>query len=97
MSDLQALFAAIEQLPPEEFQELRRFVEERDQEQVTARRAIETLEERLAALHAALAEFREGLSDEEMREIADAMNYEYIDPNVLRAYDWIDEVPEDKR
>ncbi len=78
MSDLQALFAAIEQLPPEEFQELRRFVEERDQEQFTARGAVETPEERLAALHAALDEFRKGLSDEELREITDAMNYKRI-------------------
>lgn len=97
MSDLQALFAAIEQLPPEEFQELRRFVEELDQEQFTIRRAVETPEERIAALHTALAEFREGLSDEEMREITEAMNYEYVDPNALRAYDWVDDLPEAER
>lgn len=47
-----------------------------------ARRALagETPEARMAALRAGFAEMREGLSSQELRELADAMNAEYIEP-----------------
>jgi hypothetical protein len=81
MSNLQEIMQAIEQLSLTEFSQLRRFVErlteERDHGII---RAVGTPEERIAALHQALKEFREGLTEEELVEVIWTMNYEIGDP-----------------
>ena len=40
----------------------------------------ENAETRIAALLAGFAEMREGLSREELKELSDVINYEYIEP-----------------
>jgi DNA repair exonuclease SbcCD ATPase subunit len=98
MTDMQALFHTIEQLSPAELEQVRQFVEERrDQLQQIRLPTDEEVEARINALHEAFAELREGLSEQDLQEISWAMNYEYVDPDALKAYDWIDELPEDER
>lgn len=81
MADLQAIFEAIRTLKHEEVKELREFVEQREQqlEGVTSPAIEEDAETRIAALNAAFAKIREGLSEIELAEITEAMNTEYID------------------
>jgi hypothetical protein len=95
MSDLQALFEAIDHLPPDELEQVHNHVMERRtmQKQI----AEESVEERIAALNRAFAEMREGLSKEELAEMIEAMNSEYISPKDLQMYDWLDDLPEDER
>lgn len=76
MTDLQDLFHTIEQLPPDELQQLYHFVGQRFDEINGIRRAVGTPEERIAALDAAVAEFRQGLSETELIELSAAMNKE---------------------
>jgi hypothetical protein len=76
MMDLQALKEAVDQLPADEFQELKQHVDERAQQFQQKHDDVET---RIAALDEALAEFREGLTPEEWAEISQAMNSEYIE------------------
>ncbi len=74
--DLQVLLKAIDQLPPDELDRLKRRVEERQGElQANAHRVAE----QMAALDSAVAEFREGLSDEKLSELLAAMNVKQID------------------
>lgn len=70
MVDLEALAATIKQLSPEEREELDRLVEK----PLTA-------EEKVKLLREAREELREGLSEDEIREIIWAMNVEYIEPD----------------
>lgn len=51
----------------------------------------------MAQLEAAIAELREGISDEEWEEIFWAMNEEYVDPEDLHLFDWLDNLPENER
>jgi Glu-tRNA(Gln) amidotransferase subunit E-like FAD-binding protein len=85
MTDLQALFHEIEQLSREELEELSQFMDELSIQRHQIRRAQGTPEERIAGLHVALEEFREGLSSEELGEIVAAMNYENKDAIELKA------------
>jgi len=79
VTDLQDLFHTIEQLPPEELQKLYQFVGQRFEEINGIRRAVGTPEERIAALERGFAELRKDLSEEELSELAAAMNEEYIE------------------
>lgn len=73
MTDLQMLFTEIEQLEPEELQQIHDFVQERYVQMHQIKRAIGNPNERITKLRAALENFREGISDEEMRKIAEDM------------------------
>lgn len=86
MADLQAIFEAIKELRHEEVEELRAFVTERDEQLRRIRRAAGSPQERITALRAAREQLREGISDDEMREIASVMNAEYIDPKAWALY-----------
>lgn len=96
MTDLQQLFHEIEKLPPEELEQVRQFVEERSQQPKFGELSNREVEARLESLHNAIGAFREGLSEEELQELLDAMNYEQPNPNALKAYDWLDDAPEDE-
>ena len=78
--NLQHLLQAIEELPADEFQRLRNFVEAHHEALHEIRRAKGTPEERIAALDKAFTELREGLSQEDLKEIVEVMNYEYVLP-----------------
>jgi hypothetical protein len=50
------------------------------------------VEDRLARRDAALREFREGLSEDDLQKLWEAMNAHYIHPmKDLSAYDWLDD------
>jgi hypothetical protein len=83
--DLQALKEAVDQLPADEFQELKQHIDERAQQ---FQQTQDDVEARIAALEAGFAELREGLSPDELAELVIAMNYEYIEP---------DDLPENER
>ncbi|MBC8170564.1 MAG: hypothetical protein H7X77_02790 [Anaerolineae bacterium] len=74
MVDLKALAATIKQLSPEEREQLERLVEKPQGKQSL------TPAERIEGLRKGRDKFREGISDEEMREIAKVMNTEFIKP-----------------
>lgn len=57
----------------------------------------EDAEQRIAALHAAIDGFWDGFTPEEIDEIVEAMNSEYIEPEDPALFAWIDELPEDER
>lgn len=100
MTDLQALFREIEQLSPEEFEQLDRFIVAYRADISSARPGPEEqdIEARVAALHEALAEFRAGLSEQELNELVAAMNVDYSYPmKDLAMFDWLDDIPEDER
>ena len=97
MIDLQTLLEAIDQLEPEELEQVKQRIElHRTQLELGIKRG-ETPEERVAILHAALAEFREGITDEEWQEISAAMNSEYIEPEDPELFGWLDDLPQDER
>jgi hypothetical protein len=81
MTNLQELFHTVEELSPEDFDALRQFIE--------ARRGTGTRQEKpseaevdqwMTELKAAIAELREGLTEDELRDIIETMNYEYMKP-----------------
>jgi hypothetical protein len=88
MSDLQTLYQAIDRLKPDELAQLRDYIERRRHMDTKAR---------IAALKAALAEFREGISPAQWDEMAKAMNVENVEPEDPTLFDWIDDLPEDRR
>lgn len=97
MSDLQTLFEVIDQLPPDELEQVERHIEQRRQELNQVRVNSEDVEERIAALHKATENFWEGFTEVEVEEIVAAMNDEYIEPEDPGLFAWVDQLPEDKR
>lgn len=66
------LLEAVDQLNPDELRQL--------QQRITARRQQMSPDEVFATLQKAFADIREGLSEEELQDMVDAMNHEYIEP-----------------
>lgn len=99
MTDLQALFKTIEELPREELERVGQFVEQRKRQISPIQLRInEDVETRIAALHTALAEFREGLTEGELEELLLAMSTKFALPmKNLGLFDWIDDLPEHER
>jgi hypothetical protein len=97
MIDLQTLLDAIDQLEPEELEQIQARIEQ--QRQTLYQKRIDTEDPKMwiAGLHAALAEFREGITDEEWQEISTAMNAEYVEPEDPELFDWLDDLPQDER
>lgn len=52
---------------------------------------------RVVAFFEAFEKLREGLSDEELETIANDMNAEYVDPDDLHLFDWLEDIPEEDR
>ena len=80
--NLQDIIAAMQQLPPEELQELRHTLNEMESDVLIP--PSKPLE--MDALRAALARMREGLSDDEIDAITQAMEAEYIEP--VNDHEW---------
>jgi hypothetical protein len=97
MSDLQTVLDAIDRLPPDELEQVREHIKERRQNDNRARRLNEDVEERIAGIREALAEFREGLTAEELNDLVNAIRLGYISPKELALYDWLDDLPENER
>lgn len=92
--DIQDILLAIDQLNPDELQQIRQRLDERQK-----RFQPQISESTLAwkqRLDSAIAAFREGLSEEELAEITYAMNVEYIDTKAIDTSHMADEHIEDK-
>jgi hypothetical protein len=75
---LQDVMKAVDSLSPEELRELRTYL---DQRESTVHPAHEiSSEERARRLDQAFEQLREGLTQEQLDEITEAMNAEYIEP-----------------
>lgn len=95
--DLQTLLQAVDQLPSDDLRQLKHHIEEREhqlqQDQLTDRYT----ELNISALKDAIAEFREGLSEQELSELLAAMSMKIVNPSDLDMYNWLDDLPEDER
>ena len=76
--NLHEVIKLLDDLSPEELNELREQIEQRLETQASARGS--TPDERIRRLNAAASAIREGFSDEEWAEVVRAMNEEYIEP-----------------
>src|SRR5260221_14013751 len=97
MTELATILQAIDQLGLDQLEQVRRHIEARRSQLEQHKPTRQEGDQKVLALQEAIAEFREGLSEEELAEIAEAMNIEYIDPDALKDFDWIDQLPEDER
>jgi len=98
MNDLQALLQQIDQLSRDELIIVEQHLQARKQKTETLEAVSqEDVEAWMTALHEAINDFRAGLTEGELDEIIDAMNAEYVDPDDLTLFDWVDDLPEDRR
>ncbi len=89
MTTLNNLYHQLDRLDREELQQVRRYIEQRIEEPTVEN---ESVEAKVKALQVAVENFWEGIPQEEIDEIVEAMNSEYIEP--LSKYDWLDEKDE---
>jgi hypothetical protein len=94
MNTLEQLFQTIDQLDNHELNQIEQYIDQRRQ---SIHQSSVGVEDRLVALHMALAEFREGFTNSDWEVVAAAMNDEYIKPNDVSLFDWLDDVPEEER
>ncbi len=88
--NLDEIFHAIDRLNRDQLAQLRAYVEQRiTQPQLQI--AAESPKEKADALMRAFAEMREGLTKEELDEMIEAMNSEYIEPLDAHDYAWLDD------
>ncbi|MEO8393674.1 MAG: hypothetical protein ABI700_11850 [Chloroflexota bacterium] len=87
MDKLSDLYQAINRLNRDEFRELRTYV---NQHVEPPQIVDEDPRTRAAALMAAVENFWEGMSQQEIDEIVAAMNSEYIEPIDPTDYAWLD-------
>lgn len=83
MMDLQAILEAIDQLPGEELKLVQTKIHERERSLYQERINHEDAETWITELHAAIADFRSGLSSERLSDIVNDMNIGYISPKEL--------------
>jgi predicted DNA binding protein len=96
MADMDALFRAVDELSPDEFRQVYDYVRQRQQDR-SHQPSNGDAESRLARIHAAIDKFREGLTDDQLKLLTEAMNVGYSFPmKDLSLFDWADELPEDQ-
>jgi uncharacterized protein YeeX (DUF496 family) len=88
MDKLSEVYGTLDRLNHEELAQVRAYI---DQRMMQPQISDEDPHRRAAALMAALAEIREGLSKEELDEMIEAMNSEYIEPLDPADYAWLDD------
>jgi hypothetical protein len=74
MTDLEAILQAIDTLPQHDIEEVQRHVVERQ-------RQLEAAEAKIKDIHAIIENFWEGFSEEEVAQIIEDINSEYIEKN----------------
>ncbi|MCC6802177.1 MAG: hypothetical protein IT319_04760 [Anaerolineae bacterium] len=94
MDHLHDLYRTLDQLNDEELAEVRAYIDQR--RAVKPEIADETPQERAAALMAAFAEMREGLSEEQLDAIIADMNSEYIEPLDPDEFAWMDSAEDEE-
>ncbi len=81
MTDLQTILESIDKLPLDALQQIEQHIAER---RILEAQDFTDAEVWIADLHAALAEFRDGLSEDQLHQITNDMNIGYISPKELR-------------
>ena len=72
MTDLEAILEAIDAMPQQDIEQVQRHVVERQ-------RQLEVAEAKIKAIHSIIENFWEGFSEEEVEQIIEDMNSEYIE------------------
>lgn len=88
MDDLRDVFRTLDRLNDEELAEVRAYIDRRT---IQPEIADEDVQAKIAALHQAFAEIREGMSEEELDAMIADMNSEYIEPLDPDEFAWLDE------
>lgn len=86
MTTLNNLYHQLDRLDRAELQQLRHYI---DQRMETPQVGDEDVQAKVKALQDAVENFWEGVPQEDIDEIVEAMNSEYIEP--LAKHDWLDE------
>ena len=94
--NLQTLLDAVDQLPPDELKQLQRHIQQRQRELQETNTDARTAEARIAAMDAAIEQFREGLSEKELSDLLAAMSFKQKNLADLHTFDWLDDLPEDE-
>jgi hypothetical protein len=88
MTDLQEILQAIDRLNDEEREQQRAYLDRPvEYPPITD----EDTETKIARLHEAFAEIRAGMTQEELDEMIEVMNSEYIEPFDPADYTWLDD------
>lgn len=74
MTDLDAILQAIDDLPQEAIEQVQKHVIERQQR-------LKAAEAKIKVIHSIIENFWEGFSEEEVEQIIEDMNSEYIEKN----------------
>lgn len=75
---LQEIKEAVDRLRPDELRELREYLDQRESIERTGQELSPV--ERARRLNEAFDQLREGLTEQQLKEITDAINAEYIEP-----------------
>lgn len=78
MMTLQDVIKAVDRLSPEELRELRSYLDQRESTDQYTHEL--TPEERIRRMDAAVEAIREGMTQEQIDEMIEAMNAEYVEP-----------------
>lgn len=78
MMTLQEIKEAVDRLRPDELRELREYLDQRESIERTGQELSPV--ERARRLNEAFDQLREGLTEQQLKEITDAINAEYIEP-----------------
>jgi len=94
MENLRELYETIDRLDDSELENLQAYIEQRKGQ---PKHISEDAQAKIKALQEAFAEMRAGLTDEELEEIVEAMNSEYIEPLDPSEFDWLNDAQDDER
>lgn len=68
---IEEIYEVVDRLPPDDLRQLGCYIERKQDERLSD----EVIETRIAELHAGLAEFREGLSENQLNDLLQAMSH----------------------
>ncbi len=88
MSNLQDILQAVDHLNDEERAQLRAYL---DYQLIPQQIRDEDTQTKITKLHEAFAEIRAGMTQEELDELIEVMNSEYIEPLDRTDYAWLDD------
>ena len=88
MDKLSEVYEKIDHLSREEMAQVRAYL---DQRLMQPQIIDEDIQTKIAVLHQAFADIRAGFTPEELEELIEAMNSEYIEPLDPADYAWLDE------
>jgi hypothetical protein len=97
MTDMEELFRTVDKLSPAERDALESYLMADSKTGIESVSPDEDVESKIRGIQEAVNGFMDGFSQADIDQIVWAMNHEYVDPDDLHMFDWIDELPEDER